>query len=65
MKSSNKNSPGQSERVDAGLVAMFLRMTPEERIMANDNSLRAIWELKDAFTQQEKQTVNRRLGRTA
>ena len=28
--------------VDKGLVAMFLKMSPEERLMANDNALRAI-----------------------
>jgi hypothetical protein len=35
--------------VDKGLVAMFLRMTPEERLQANDNALRAILELRHAF----------------
>jgi hypothetical protein len=32
----------------AGWFAMFLRMTPEERIVANDNSLLTILELRDA-----------------
>jgi hypothetical protein len=35
--------------VDKGLVAMFLRMSVEERLLANDNALRAILELRDAF----------------
>ena len=37
--------------VDKGLVAMFLRMSPEERVRANDNALRAILELRHAFRQ--------------
>ena len=35
--------------VDKGLVAMFLRMSPEERVRANDNALRAILELRHAY----------------
>ena len=35
--------------VDKGLVAMFLRMSPEERLQANDNALRAILELRHAY----------------
>ena len=34
--------------VDKTLVAMFLRMTPEERLKANDDALRAILELRNA-----------------
>ena len=34
--------------VDKGLVAMFLKLSPEERIKANDNSARAILEMRDA-----------------
>jgi hypothetical protein len=37
--------------VDKGLVAMFLRMSPEERLRANDNALRAILELRHAYRQ--------------
>jgi hypothetical protein len=37
--------------VDKGLVAMFLRMSPEERLRANDNALRAILELRYAYRQ--------------
>ena len=43
-----KNSLG----VDKGLVAMFLKMSPEERLQANDNTARAIQELKNAYRQQ-------------
>jgi hypothetical protein len=35
--------------VDKGLVAMFLRMSPEERLQANDNALRTILELRHAY----------------
>ena len=37
--------------VDKGLVAMFLRMSPEERLQANDNALRTILELRHAYRQ--------------
>ncbi len=37
--------------VDKGLVAMFLRMSPEERLQANDNALRTILELRYAYRQ--------------
>jgi hypothetical protein len=65
MTPQDKHAATQEEGVDRGLVAMFLRMTPEERIVANDNSLRTIWELRDAFTQRKKQTARRRSERTA
>jgi hypothetical protein len=39
--------------VDKGLVAMFLRMSPEERLLANDNAFRTILELRDAYRQQK------------
>jgi hypothetical protein len=35
--------------VDRGLVAMFLRMSPEERLRANDEAFRTILELRDAY----------------
>ena len=37
--------------VDKGLIAMFLRMSPEERLQANDNALRTILELRHAYRQ--------------
>jgi len=46
-----KNSLG----VDKGLVAMFLKMSPEERLQANDNAVRAIQELRDAYRQQRNE----------
>ncbi len=39
--------------VDKGLVALFLRMSPEERLRANDNAIRAILELRNAYQQQK------------
>ena len=44
--------------VDKGLVAMFLRMSPEERLRANDKALRAILELRHAYRQ--RRTIERR-----
>lgn len=35
--------------VDKGLVAMFIRMSPEDRLQANDNAFNAIMELRDAY----------------
>jgi hypothetical protein len=42
--------------VDPGLVAMFLKKSPEERLQANNNAARTILELRDAYG---KQNVNR------
>lgn len=39
--------------VDKSLVAMFLEMSPEERVKANDNAVRAILELRNAFRQKQ------------
>ena len=52
-KMKTKNSSG----VDKGLVAMFLRMSPEERLKANDNAVRGILELRNAY---QRQKNNRR-----
>jgi len=49
----NKNQNQKSSGVDKGLVAMFLNMSPEERLKANDNAVRAILELRRAFKQQK------------
>ena len=38
-----------TEDIDSGLVAMFLKMTPEERLKANDNAVRTIMEMRNAF----------------
>jgi hypothetical protein len=39
--------------VDEGLVAMFLKMSPEERLKPNDNAVRAILELRNAYKYQK------------
>lgn len=43
----------ESSVVDKGLVAMFLKLSPEERLKSNDNAVRAILELRNAFKQQK------------
>jgi hypothetical protein len=57
--------PASSTRpvVDKGLIKMFLQLTPEERIQANDNAINAFSELKHAFKQQE--STSRKSGRPA
>ena len=35
--------------VDKALIAMFLKMSAEERLLANDNAVITIQELRDAF----------------
>jgi hypothetical protein len=39
--------------VDKSLIAMFLRMSPEERLSANDDTYRTIMELRDAYRRQK------------
>jgi len=53
----------QYPNADQGLIAMFLKLTPEERLQANDNAIRAIIELRDAF--QRQKDVHRRPERPA
>ncbi len=48
--------------VDIGLIAMFLKMTPEERLRSNDNAINAIAELRNAAGR--KQTANRQSWRS-
>ena len=35
--------------IDKNLIAMFLKMTYEERLLSNDNAICAIMELRDGF----------------
>ena len=49
--------------VDKELITMFLKMTPEERLRANDNAVRTIVELRNAFKQ--RKTSSRRPKRSA
>jgi hypothetical protein len=46
--SEGKNAANLSG-VDTGLVAMFIRISPEELLRANDHAFRAILELRDAY----------------
>ena len=46
-----KTKTKNSLDVDKGLVAMFLRMSPDERLLANDNMVRTILELRNAYKQ--------------
>ena len=48
-----KDYPG----IDKGLIAMFLKMSPEERLLSNDNAVRTIIELRNAYN---KQKVNKK-----
>ena len=47
-KTKNKSNSG----VDKSLVTMFIKMSPEERLQMNDNSVCTILELRDAYKQQ-------------
>jgi hypothetical protein len=42
--------------VDRGLVAMFIKKSPEERLQANDNMCRVILELRDAYKRRKIKT---------
>ena len=42
--------------VDRGLVAMFIKMSPEDRLLANDRMRRTIQDLRDAFKQRKAST---------
>jgi hypothetical protein len=46
-----------SSIVDKGLVAMFLRMSPDERLLANDNMVRTILELRNAYRQRKADRI--------
>jgi uncharacterized protein (DUF924 family) len=43
------NKTQDNSVVDKGLVSMFLKMSPEERLKSNDNAVRTILELRDAY----------------
>lgn len=46
-----------SSSVDKGLVAMFLKMSPDERLLANDNMVRTILELRNAYRQRKTNRI--------
>jgi len=39
--------------VDKGLIKMFLKMTPEQRLHSNDNTIRTLTELRNVFQKQK------------
>ncbi len=49
--------------VDKGLIEMFLKMTPEERLRSNDNTIQALVVLRNAFKKQK--TSSHRSKRSA
>ena len=52
MESNYKNRITEPS-VDKGLIKMFLKMTPEERLRANDNTIRTLTELRNVFKDQK------------
>lgn len=50
-----KEASENSQVVDKGLITMFLKMSPEERLQANDNAVRIILELRHAYKQQRNE----------
>ncbi|MDY7037663.1 MAG: hypothetical protein SV375_16060 [Thermodesulfobacteriota bacterium] len=50
---SNETKVPDQSGVDKGLIAMFLRMSPEDRLRANDDAFRTILELRDAYRRQK------------
>ena len=57
----NKKDKNSTE-VDKTLVVMFLKMSPEERLQANDNAVRTILELRHAYQQQRSDRVESELN---
>jgi hypothetical protein len=48
------NDKNHQSGVDQGLIAMFLKMSVEERLLTNDDVVRTIQELRDAFREKKK-----------
>ncbi|MCG6878932.1 MAG: hypothetical protein LJE96_07285 [Deltaproteobacteria bacterium] len=45
----DKMTAANRSELEKGLVSMFLRLSPEERLKANDNAVRGILELRNAY----------------
>ena len=58
----NKIEENNQTNVDKGLVAMFIRMSPEERLQANDNACRTILELRDAYKRRKTNDNSEEIG---
>ena len=50
--SSQDTSPPGNDLVDKGLIFYFLNLSPEERLLSNDNAIQTILELRNEFKQQ-------------
>ena len=48
------NDKNHQSGVDQGLIAMYLKMSVEERLLTNDDAVRTIQELRDAFREKKK-----------
>ena len=46
-----KSEIKKESNVDKGLLAMFLNVSHEERLLTNDNAARTIMELRNVFRQ--------------
>ncbi|MCJ7771916.1 MAG: hypothetical protein MUP22_02160 [Desulfobacterales bacterium] len=43
--------------IDKSLIRMFLKMTPEDRLISNDNSIRTIFELRNAIKNRKDKSI--------
>lgn len=50
MVTNQANDSNQIE-VDIALIRLFLRMTPEERLLSNDKHIQTLLELQNAYTE--------------
>jgi len=50
MVTNQANNSTQIE-VDIALIRLFLRMTPEERLLSNDKHIQTLLELQNAYTE--------------
>jgi hypothetical protein len=57
-KSKNKNDFG----IDKTLIAMFLKMSVEERLSMNENAANAILELRNAYQRRKYDTSRTKLN---
>jgi hypothetical protein len=57
------NNKTNRSATDKGLIALFIKMSAEERLSANDQAVRTIKELRNAF--QKNKTGNDRSKRSA
>lgn len=51
IEQNSKDEKMVSPVVDQGLISYFLNLSPEQRLRSNDNAIRTIMELRNAFKQ--------------